>query len=124
MQDLSRARHWIVPNFRFDINLRRKFSMLFQFKIQLKDIHGPTVWRRVTVPGIFSFYKFHRVIQAAFGWADYHLFQFSPRGYGSSPVISLPDPDDDMSDFETLNAKKIKLQDIFYGRKTKIPVHL
>jgi hypothetical protein len=96
--------------------------MLFQFKIQLKNIHQPTVWRRVTVPSHFSFTKFHRVIQAAFGWYDCHLFQFSPGGYGSSPIISIPDPDIDrmqQDNRQPLHSTKTKLADIFTVEKQK-----
>ncbi len=96
--------------------------MLFQFKIQIKRISQPTVWRRVTVPGHFSFTKFHRVIQAAFGWEDCHLFQFSPGGYSSSPVISIPDPDFvnmGRNDRQRLHATKTTLTEIFTAEKQK-----
>lgn len=90
--------------------------MLFQFKIQLAGIAHPPVWRRVTVPDQFSFTKFHQVIQAAFGWYNCHLFQFSPGGYGSSPDISIPDPFDDFMEgdnLQRLHATKTKLAEIF-----------
>ena len=63
--------------------------MAFQFKIQLKDISTSLVWRRVLVPENFTFDRLHRVIQAAFGWGNYHLYKFSPRGRRSKPVIAL-----------------------------------
>jgi hypothetical protein len=96
--------------------------MLFQFKIQLKNITNPTVWRRVVVPARFSFAKFHKVIQAAFGWENYHLYQFSPRGWGSQPVIGVPDPSGFESPFdemEKLNSAKTKLSGIFTHEKQK-----
>lgn len=94
--------------------------MLFQFKIQLKNVTDPTVWRRITVPDNFSFYKFHLAIQAVFDWDNYHLFQFSPRGYGTWPVISIPEPEyDDINAGERLDAKKTKLKDIFIREKQK-----
>ena len=88
--------------------------MTFQFKIQLKNITHPPVWRRVSVPAQFSFYKFHLVIQAAFGWDNYHLFQFSPSGYGSYPTITIPSAeyDDDITD-----AEKTKLSKVFTKEK-------
>ena len=95
--------------------------MLFQFKIQLKHITHPPVWRKVTVPAQFSFAKFHLVIQAAFGWDDYHLYQFSPKGYASSPTIGIPNPDGDFffSAIEEEDATKVKLSDIFTKEKQK-----
>jgi len=48
--------------------------MTYQLHIQLTHIHDPDIWRRVIVPAQSSFYKLHKIIQAAFGWKDYHLF--------------------------------------------------
>lgn len=96
--------------------------MLYQFKIQLKNIAHPPVWRRVLVPAGFSFSKFHKVIQAAFGWENYHLYQFSPKGWGSEPVIGVPDPSGFESPFDKmkeLNSAKTKLSDIFTKEKQK-----
>ena len=92
--------------------------MLFQFKIQLQHISKPPVWRKVLAPSQFSFEKFHRVIQAAFGWEDYHLYRFSPSGYGSEPQIGIP-VEDDWGNEETINSKKIKLSDIFNKKGQK-----
>jgi len=82
-----------------------------QFKIQLKDIQNPPVWRRVLVPEEIVFDEFHLVIQAVFGWEDYHLYQFSPKGWGSQPLIKLPDPED--AGYETEDSSIIKLSAIF-----------
>lgn len=89
--------------------------MTFQFKIQLKNISDPPVWRRLVVPGQFTFLRLHMTIQAAFGWENYHLFQFSPKGYASFPIIALPLEDDDIH-FRSepkQDASKIKLSEIF-----------
>jgi len=90
--------------------------MAFQFKIQLQRITDPAVWRRVVIPEQFTFYKFHLVIQKAFGWENYHLFQFSPKGYSSQPFISIPNPE---AHYEIWDCKKIKLQEIFTKPKQK-----
>ncbi len=62
--------------------------MAFQFKIQLKNDSKPDVWRRILVPEKFTFDQLHKLIQLSFGWADYHLYQFSSKGYGSYPVMT------------------------------------
>lgn len=85
--------------------------MLFQFRIRIENIGDPPVWRKVIVPAQFSFLRFHKVIQASFGWENYHLFQFSPKGYGSFPSIGIPDPDG--FDDSTNDCKKIKIAEIF-----------
>lgn len=85
--------------------------MTYEFKIQINGITKPPVWRKVRVPAQFSFLKFHAVIQAAFGWEEYHLFQFSPEGFDNTSCIGVPDPDWD--EFDTQDSRKIKLSDIF-----------
>ena len=94
--------------------------MTFQFKIQLKNMSKPPVWRRVLVPSQFSFLRFHLVIQEAFGWENYHLFQFSPKGFGSHPVIKNPFEDEG---YEFMNATKTKLDKIF-GEEGQIFIYI
>jgi len=83
--------------------------MILQFKIQLATVK-PIIWRRVAVPSNFSFDKFHCVIQAAFGWHSYHLYQFSPGGYNSYPTIGVPS---DEYEEEFADSMKLKLLKIF-----------
>ena len=94
--------------------------MTFQFKIQLKNITYPPVWRRLLVPGQFTFLRIHHTIQIAFGWQNYHLFQFSPKGFGSFPVITIPYPDDYLAYNEKpLDASKTKVSEILISPKQK-----
>ena len=58
--------------------------MTYQFKIQIKGITKPPVWRRVLVPDSITFQQFHFVIQEAFGWENAHLYSFSDKAYGGS----------------------------------------
>ena len=85
--------------------------MAFQFKIQLKNIKKPPVWRQIIIPENFTFEQFHMVIQQSFGWKIYHLYQFSPSGYGSSPVITKPS--EDKWEKPGMNASKTKLASVF-----------
>lgn len=63
---------------------------IFQLKVTLHDTKPP-IWRRVLVEGASTLDQIHEVIQAAFGWWNYHLHDFKIDGneYG------VPDPDDD-----------------------------
>jgi len=91
--------------------------MAFQFRIQLKNIQKPPVWRQVIVPESFTFEQFHLVIQEAFGWFNYHLYQFSPSGYGSNPIIA--NPTEDGWEKPGMNASKTKLTSVFTAEAQK-----
>jgi hypothetical protein len=86
--------------------------MTFQFKIKLKNISSPPVWRRVLVPRNFSFSQFHYIIQEAFGWENSHLFSFSPGGYNTSPCISDPQMFEEDEE-EIIDSEEITLAEIF-----------
>lgn len=62
----------------FSIPRKRPFKNVFQFKITLLDTK-PAVWRRVVVPGSYTFYDLHVAIQNAMGWTDSHLHCFEKR---------------------------------------------
>jgi len=90
--------------------------MTFQFKLQLRDIEDPVVWRRINVPAQYTFYDLHEVIQVVMGWEDRHMFKFTPKGWGSFPSIEIFDSViESVSDKqgETLDATKTKLNQIF-----------
>lgn len=97
--------------------------MVFQFKIQIKGITKPPVWRKVSVPTNFTFLRFHDVIQTAFGWENYHLFEFKDKEWQSKIRISVPVEDDFFDpDFfaDTKDSSKIKLSDIFKDKFRKL----
>lgn len=61
---------------------------IYQVRIALSEI-APAIWRRLLVPADTSLAQLHHVIQAAFGWWDYHLHQYivDERYFGD------PDPE-------------------------------
>ena len=58
----------------------------FELQITL-DLEIYQAKRRVLVPADISFETLHRVIQSAFGWQDYHLFEFEMKDEKSGKVI-------------------------------------
>lgn len=70
--------------------------MIYQFKIQIKNISKPPVWRRIKVPGNISLHQLHEIIQVTFGWENYHLYQFSPKGWGSFPNYSIQEDGEEL----------------------------
>src|SRR5271167_2532626 len=73
-------------------------------RIELEDIE-PLIWRRVAVPTSMNLKALHHVIQAAMGWLDYHLWEFTAdeRRYG------IPIPDDPDWNRRIDNAASTKL---------------
>src|SRR5437868_7181264 len=57
-------------------------------RIEIKYIE-PLIWRRVAVRTSMNLKALHRVIQAAVGWLDCHLWEFT---FGESRY-GMPDPD-------------------------------
>ena len=69
--------------------------MAIQLKIQIRDIKKPPVWRRIEIPGNFSFHDLHNTIQAAFGWWDEHLYQFQRHPFDGGWTVKEPDEEND-----------------------------
>jgi hypothetical protein len=69
------------------------------------------------VPENITFNKLHKLIQAAFGWHDYHLFNF----HFGDVVGDMPDPDygpgEIYGDTKQMNARRTKIDDLFVERK-------
>lgn len=51
----------------------------FQFKIKLRGVSKPPVWRKVDVPSNTPFDIFSQIIQDVFGWYGHHMWHFTPK---------------------------------------------
>ena len=86
----------------------KKSEMVYQFKVTLKDIKPP-IWRRIQVPGTYSFWDLHVAIQDAMGWTDTHLHHFAML----NPItcrpeeIGIPDTEFNEADIKPGWEKKI-----------------
>ncbi len=70
-------------------------AKVFSIRISLKGI-SPTIWRRVEVPYNFTLHELHMVIQAAMGWENYHLYDFTiGKTHFSVPSDDWPSEDED-----------------------------
>lgn len=87
---------------------------IYQLKVTLSDI-APSIWRRLRVPADASLAQVHEVIQAAFGWWNYHLHQYIVDGQH----IGVPDPEyaDELP--PTKDERDVTLRDLL-GSKTII----
>jgi len=61
----------------------------YRLRVELAHIK-PTIWRMVWVDSAMSLHQLHHILQAAMGWTDAHLHQFTIDGkrYG------VPSPED------------------------------
>ncbi len=68
------------------------FSTVYQFKVTMLETNPP-VWRRIQVPGCYSFWDLHCAITDIFGWLDYHLHLFILRNpqTGEEDHFGIPD---------------------------------
>jgi hypothetical protein len=73
-------------------------------RIELQGIE-PLIWRRVAIRTATSMTNVHRVIQAAMGWLDSHLWEFQANG--RKYAMLLPDDPDWNERFE--NAETVSL---------------
>ena len=63
---------------------------ILQIRIELQDIE-PLIWRRLQVPGDYTFWDLHVAIQSAFAWTDTHVHEFRPWGQrDGSPRFGMP----------------------------------
>ncbi len=71
-----------------------KWEQSYQFRVSLNGIEPP-IWRRIEVPGSYSFWDLHVAIQDSMGWLDYHLHAFRVRSPATGKVDEIGIPDDD-----------------------------
>jgi hypothetical protein len=86
-----------IPARRKPAARRKRPTLVHQFLIVLTGT-DPLVWRRIQVPGTYSFWDLHVAIQDAMGWLDYHLHEFRLLGPEEKRVISIGIPDDELPD--------------------------
>ena len=90
------------------------FNEIATVHIELRHT-DPLVWRQVEVPTSITLKVLHHIIQAAMGWFDYHLWEFTidKRRYG------LP-TDEDWGTKPRSDAAKVRLRNVLRPGKTTI----
>jgi hypothetical protein len=81
-------------------------TAIYQIKVTLED-SKPPIWRRLLVRSDSTLADLHRIIQAAFGWWDYHLHQFII----DEIYFGVPDPDYE-GFLEMYDERKMRLHQI------------
>lgn len=95
--------------------------MKYLFKITLCGVNDPSVWRKFAVPADYTFKRFHKAIQVAFGWENLHSFEFYDGTGGDGDMhIIMPHEDDLKSeDKDFTDASKTRLHDVFSDNKRR-----
>jgi hypothetical protein len=97
----------------------RTYDRVCQFKIVLDGIK-PEVWRRILVPGPYSFWDLHVAIQDSMGWKDHHLHEYELINplTGKTVSIGIPNNDFDDSDKVVLPGWDQKISDYLRGKNS------
>ena len=94
--------------------LRRKplpEPCIYTLRIDLLNAKPP-IWRRIEVRSDVSLQTLHIIIQAAFDWFDYHLYQFAlgePFDYRSELFLCDYDAEEDPE--EGLSVRQVRLDE-------------
>lgn len=87
--------------------------MSYIFKIKLRGVSKPTVWRRVSVPESYTFAEFHLIIQTAFGWENCHLYEFVDTLFRPTYRIAESSHFEFCGERDVLNADETAISDYF-----------
>jgi hypothetical protein len=83
-------------------------------RIELRDTK-PLIWRQLEVPTSITLKALHEIIQAAMGWLEYHLWEFTV----GRQKFGLP-MDQDWGTEPRIDAAKVRLREVLTPRKTTI----
>jgi hypothetical protein len=85
--------------------------MTLTFKIQIRGIKKPPVWRRIEIPSEFTFHDLHEAIQESFGWWDAHLYMFEKSPFDQGWTLSVPGEDDEEYGRDITDSRQSKVFD-------------
>lgn len=90
----------------------------YEIKVTIKNTHPP-VWRRLQIPSGITFHQLNAIIQLAFDWCGYHLYEFEigSASYREGKLIGIPDEDSISFGHEIIDATKTKIDKYFENYK-------
>jgi len=86
--------------------VNNKPGSIYQLEISLAYTK-PEIWRLIQLPSSTSLAEFHKIIQLAMGWQDYHMHQFQAGFKFYGPPLA-----DDYADKAILDDSRFTLADI------------
>ena len=78
-----------------------------RIRVELRELE-PRIWRRVDLPLSSTLEALHHIVQVAFRWQDYHLYEF---GVGER-VYGVPSDEDAFYDRKVYKASAIRLKTV------------
>jgi len=98
--------------------MRTTSENAYQLKVTLCD--DPPIWRRLVIPGNFTFSDLHVVIQDAMGWHDCHLHEFEITNPVTEKIEIIGVPEGDSSwDGKLIGGMKRRIANIFSLQNNK-----
>ena len=85
----------------------------FDFHVAMPELETHP-WRRFLLRTTSTFFDLHKAIQVAFGWQDYHLFEFRLPGWQGRCIAGLPEHDE-VGERLIPQARREKLSGYFWG---------
>lgn len=82
---------------------------ILMFHFSLEEI-TPLIWRRIEVPAEWTFRDLHEVLQRAFGWENYHLYEFEVG------AERISEPDEEFPEQVTMDSEVTRLCDVLTVR--------
>lgn len=52
----------------------------YEIKVTIKN-SKPPIWRKIVIPADINFMQLHNIIQTAFEWLNYHLYEFDLKDF-------------------------------------------
>lgn len=89
-------------------------SKVVVLRVEIEGI-SPPIWRRIAIDSTATLRELHHVIQAAFGWTDAHLHEFTveDQTYAMLDNVNVLESIDDL-DVMPLDDRKAKLARLMY----------
>ena len=89
-------------------------SKVVVLRVEIEGI-SPPIWRRLAIDGTATLRELHHVIQAAFGWTDAHLHEFTveDQTYAMLDNVNVLERIDDL-DVMSLDDRKARLARLAY----------
>ncbi|MHB8361043.1 MAG: plasmid pRiA4b ORF-3 family protein [Thermoplasmataceae archaeon] len=89
---------------------KKGHSNILQIKVAIKGIR-PSIWRKLLVNSDATLHELHLMIQAAFGWENYHLYEFYIGRNNYTTLVDLEENDKDAIDSSGVTLEDLHLQE-------------